>query len=65
MLIMMTEKLVAQTRSLGRATVKTESEKIASDQSKLRKRVGQIIFTRITGEESSDESIGAVLADTL
>ena len=65
MLIMLTEKLVAQSRSLGRPTVKTESEKIASDQSKLRKRVGQIIFTRITGEESSDESIGAVLADTL
>ena len=64
MLIMMTGSLVSQTRSLPTATFKTESRSIGTEQSRLRKRVGQIIFTRLTGEENADDAAGA-LADTL
>lgn len=64
MLIIMTEKLAAQVRTLTRPAFTAESRNIATDQSRLRKRVGQIIFTRLTGEEDADEAEGA-LGDTL
>jgi hypothetical protein len=64
MLIMMAEKLVTQTRTLATTAFKTESRSIGTEQTRLRKRVGQIIFTRLTGEEDADEAAGA-LADTL
>jgi hypothetical protein len=64
MLIMLTEKLVAQTRTLAKPAFGTESRNIAVEQARLRKRVGQIIFTRLTGEEDADDAAGA-LADTL
>ncbi len=64
MLIMMTEKLATQVRTLARPAFASESRNIAVEQARLRKRVGQIIFTRLTGEEDAGEAEGA-LADTL
>jgi len=49
---------------LAASAFKGESRNIASEQSRLRKRVGQIIFTRLTGEENADDAKDA-LADTL
>jgi hypothetical protein len=60
----MTEKLVTQVRTLARPAFSAESRNIAQEQARLRKRVGQIIFTRLTGEEDADDAEGA-LADTL
>jgi hypothetical protein len=65
MLIMLTEKLVGQMRTLGRPAVATESQSIAREQGRLRKRVGEIIFTRLTGEERAEEEVTAAMADTL
>jgi hypothetical protein len=64
MLIIMTEALVSKMRSLPRVPSKAEATSIAREQARLRKRVGQIIFTRLTGEEDADDAEGA-LADTL
>ncbi|HEU4996378.1 MAG TPA: hypothetical protein VFT29_16285 [Gemmatimonadaceae bacterium] len=64
MLIMLTEKLAAQTRKLSHSAVLDESGSIGRDQAKLRKRVGQIIFTRLTGEEATAAD-SEVFADTL
>lgn len=65
MLIMLTEKLVAQMRRISTGAVKAESQSIAREQGRLRKRVGQIIFQRLTGEEGEDEHVDAAMADTL
>ncbi len=65
MLIMLTEKLVGQMRRLPRPAVSTESRSIAQEQARLRKRVGQIIFTRLTGEEPDDEDTEITAGDTL
>jgi hypothetical protein len=64
MLIIMTEALVTKTRSLARPAFTSESRSIGTEQSRLRKRVGQIIFTRLTGEEGEEE-IDEALADSL
>lgn len=64
MLIMLAEQLVAQTRKLSRSAVLDESGSIGRDQAKLRKRVGQIIFTRLTGEDATAAD-SEVFADTL
>ena len=65
MLIMMTEKLVSQMRRLSSDAVKSESQSIAREQGRLRKRVGQIIFQRLTGEEGEDEHVDEAMTDTL
>jgi hypothetical protein len=65
MLIIMTEKLVAQIRRLSRDAVSKESGSIAQEQARLRKRVGQIIFHRLTGEEGDEDDAEQAMADTV
>ena len=55
MLINLTEALVKRQRSLARPMLVSESQRIAADQRKLRKRVGDIVFQRMGGEPLSEE----------
>jgi hypothetical protein len=55
MLINLTEALVKRQRSLTRPLLVSESQRIAADQKKLRKRVGDIVFQRMGGEPLSEE----------
>jgi hypothetical protein len=55
MLINLTEALVKRQRSLARPMLVSESQRIAADQKKLRKRVGDIVFQRMGGEPLSEE----------
>jgi hypothetical protein len=54
MLIQLAEALQRRRPTLPRATVVSESQRIAADQARLRRRVSDIIFARL-GEESSAE----------
>jgi hypothetical protein len=54
MILMMTEELHARERRLDRATLTREARKIAVDQTKLRKRVGEVVFQRL-GEDNAGE----------
>jgi hypothetical protein len=58
MLIILTEALEKRRPTLARETLLAESRTIARDQTRLRKRVGDIIFARLgdnpTGEEGRD-----------
>ena len=58
MLIMLTEALDERRPRLARGTLLSESRDIARDQTRLRRRVGDIIFARLgdnpTGEEGRD-----------
>lgn len=65
MLIILTERLVARMRSIPAATLATESGSIAREQARLRRRVGEIIFTRLTGADHVDDEATAAMADTL
>jgi hypothetical protein len=56
MLILLTEALVRREPRLSRDTLVRESRAIGDDQSRLRRRVGEIIFSRLTGEESAEHS---------
>ena len=56
MLILLTEALVQREPRLARDTLVQESRAIGVDQSRLRRRVGEIIFSRLTGEESAEHS---------
>jgi hypothetical protein len=56
MLILLTEALVRREPRLARDTLVRESRAIADDQTRLRRRVGEIIFSRLTGEESAEHS---------
>ncbi|MGQ0715090.1 MAG: hypothetical protein ACT4PJ_15425 [Gemmatimonadaceae bacterium] len=58
MLIMLTEALIAREPQLPRDTLVRASRAIGVDQSRLRRRVGEIIFSRLTGEESAEHSHG-------
>jgi hypothetical protein len=62
MLINLTEALVKRQRSLTRPLLVSESQRIALDQKKLRKRVGDIVFQRMGGEPLTEE--GADIAET-
>ena len=62
MLINLTEALVKRQRSLTRPMLVSESQRIALDQKKLRKRVGDIVFQRMGGEPLTEE--GADIAET-
>ncbi|MDB4889246.1 MAG: hypothetical protein JWL61_1101 [Gemmatimonadetes bacterium] len=55
MLLNLTEALVKRQRSLARPMLVSESQRIAGDQRKLRKRVGDIVFQRMGGEPLSEE----------
>ncbi len=55
MLINLTEALVRKQRSLTRALLVGESQKIAAEQKKLRKRVGDVVFQRLGAEPLEEE----------
>jgi hypothetical protein len=55
MLINLTEALVKRTRALEHGVFVGESRKLAADQRKLRKKVGDIVFQRLGGEPLSEE----------
>lgn len=56
MLITLTEALEKRRRRLARPTLLAESGRIAADQAKLRKRVGDVVFQRLGGEPLGEES---------
>ncbi len=56
MLIMMTEALERRRRAIARDSLVAESRRIAADQAALRRRVADIIFLRLGGEGSMEES---------
>ena len=68
MLIMMTEALDRRRPTLARETLMSESRAIGRDQTRLRKRVGDIIFARLgnnpSGEEGRDPDDDPASADT-
>ena len=56
MLITLTEALERQRPRLARPVLVSESQRLASDQARLRKRVGDVVFQRTGGEPLSEES---------
>ena len=60
MLITLTEALERRRRGLDRPTLLTESRRIAADQARLRKRVGDVVFQRTGGEPLSEEGEAGV-----
>jgi hypothetical protein len=60
MLITLTEALARQRRSIDRPTLLTESRRIAGDQARLRKRVGDVVFQRTGGEPLGEEGDAGV-----
>jgi hypothetical protein len=58
MLITLTEALDKQRRVLPRDTLIKESHAIAMDQQKLRRSVGELVFTRLGGDPSGEEHSG-------
>ena len=68
MILMMTEALEKRRPKLNRSSLLGESQSIASEQTRLRKRVGQIIFSRLgedNGAEESDNQSKPLNADSL
>ncbi len=55
MLLDLTLALVKRQSALTRAVLVSESQRIADDQRKLRKRVGDVVFQRMGGEPLSEE----------
>jgi len=55
MLIMLAEALQKRRPSLRRDTVVSESRRIAVDQKRLRRTVGDVVFTRLGGDPSGEE----------
>jgi hypothetical protein len=60
MLITLTEALERRRRSLDRPTLLGESRRIAADQARLRKRVGDVVFQRTGGEPLGEEGDAGV-----
>jgi hypothetical protein len=60
MLITLTEALARRRRSLDRAVLLTESRRIAADQARLRKQVGDVVFQRVGGEPLGEEGDAGV-----
>lgn len=58
MLIMLAEALERRRPRLARDTVVAESRDIARDQARLRRRVADIVFMRVSGETPGEESEG-------
>ena len=56
MLITLAEALDKRRPQLARSTLVTEAQRIADDQARLRKHVGDIVFQRVGGEPLSEES---------
>lgn len=59
MLLILTEKLVAKLKTMPRDAVVAESRKLASDQVKLRKAIGNLVFQRLEGEDSGEHAHSA------
>lgn len=59
MLIELTEALVKQQRALARSALIRESQHIADEQRKLRKRVGDVVFQRLGADPLSEEGSDA------
>jgi hypothetical protein len=55
MLIMLAEALEKARPRLGRDSLVNESRSVAADQKRLRRTVGEIVFTRLGGESSGEE----------
>lgn len=55
MLLQLTRELVARSRRIGEAATTRESRRIAVDQTKLRQRVGRIVFERL-GEDEGEHA---------
>lgn len=60
MLITLTEALVRQRRSLDHPALLAESRRIAADQARLRKRVGDVVFQRTGAEPLGEEGDAGV-----
>ena len=58
MLLMMAQALEQKRSKISHSTLVSESRSIAVDQTRLRKRVGEIVFTRL-GEDSGEEGDAA------
>lgn len=56
MLIMLTEALERRRPRLPRPAVLRESQDLARDQTRLRRRVGEIVFMRLEGEEGAEHA---------
>ena len=70
MLITLAEALVRRRSSLARPVMLSESQRIAGDQRRLRKRVGDVVFQRTGGqplgeEGSDDEPVGKLTPEEL
>jgi hypothetical protein len=63
MLINLTEALQAKRLRLSRAELSAESQRLARDQARLRRTVGDIIFTRLGGETSAEHAHDANAQD--
>ena len=58
MLITLAEALERRRASLSRPQLVTESQRIAADQTRLRRSVGDVVFARLGGSPSGEESSG-------
>jgi hypothetical protein len=58
MLIILTEKLQAQRAKLARAAVVKESQRIGSDEARLRQHIGEMVFARLGGSQQTEDAGG-------
>jgi hypothetical protein len=58
MLILAAERLHARRNSVARPQLLSESRSIASDQARLRQRVGELVFIRLEGEDTGEHAHG-------
>ena len=58
MLIIAAERLHARRDAISRPELVSESRSIAADQSRLRQRVGELVFIRLEGEDTGEHAHG-------
>ena len=58
MLIIAAERLHARRDEIARPEMLTESRRIATDQGRLRQRVGELVFIRLEGEDTGEHAHG-------
>lgn len=56
MILVLTEELQARERRISRAELTRESRRIAADQTRLRKRLGELVFQRLGEDDSGEHS---------
>lgn len=56
MILMQTQELVARIPRIGAEAMARESRRIGMDQAKLRKKVGEIVFIRLEGEDEGEHA---------